>query len=157
MSASAHDIDHQLNDAAQWCLERGERLTDQRREVLSLLLAAPGSLKAYDILAQIQKQKPTAAPPTVYRALDFLIAVGLIHKLDSMNAFVACRDFSSHVHRHGLMLICDRCNSVVELCDEALAERLTAVAAQAGFTAKPQDIEIKGLCAACREAEEHGA
>ncbi|MFC4159517.1 transcriptional repressor [Chitinimonas lacunae] len=157
MTDPQHDLEQQLNDAAQWCLTRGERLTDQRREVLSLLLAAPGSLKAYDILAQIQKQKPNAAPPTVYRALDFLIAVGLIHKLDSMNAFVACRDFSSHLHRHGLMLICDRCNNVVELCDEALAERLTAVAAAAGFTVKPQDIEVKGLCATCREAEEHGA
>ncbi|GAB3243179.1 transcriptional repressor [Chitinimonas naiadis] len=155
MHKHSHDLEHDLAAAAQWCATRGEKLTDQRREVLALLLAAPGSMKAYDLLAEIQKQKPTAAPPTVYRALDFLVASGLAHKLDSKNAFVACRDFE-HPH-HGLMLICDRCHSVKELSDERLEARLVEDAAQFGFSVASQDIEVKGLCRDCRDGDTLGA
>lgn len=148
------DLEHDLAAAAQWCAARGEKLTEQRREVLALLLQAPGSMKAYDLLAEIQKQKPTAAPPTVYRALDFLVAAGLAHKLDSKNAFVACRDFE-HPH-HGVMLICDSCHSVKELSDERLEARLAEDAAQFGFSVATQDIEVKGLCQDCRSADQQG-
>ncbi|QDQ27613.1 transcriptional repressor [Chitinimonas arctica] len=144
-------LDHELDAAAQWCLSRGEKLTDQRREVLALLLAASGSMKAYDLLAEIQKQKPTAAPPTVYRALDFLVSAGLAHKLDSTNSFVACRDFE-HPH-HGLMLICNRCHSVKELTDERIEARLLEDAAVHGFQVATQDIEVRGLCQRCSLAE----
>lgn len=144
----AHDLDQQLLAATRWCAARGEKLTDQRREVLALLLAAPGAMKAYDLLAAIQKQKPTAAPPTVYRALDFLVAAGLAHKLDSKNAFVACHDFE-HPH-HGVMLICDGCDAVTELSDDTLEARLAEDAAAFGFAVATQDIEVKGLCSNCR-------
>ncbi|WP_269532774.1 Fur family transcriptional regulator [Chitinimonas sp. BJYL2] len=144
-------VDQALAAAALWCAQRGERLTDQRREVLAMLLNAPGSMKAYELLAEIQKQRPTAAPPTVYRALDFLVAAGLAHKLDSKNAFVACHDFA-HPH-HGVMLICNRCHAVRELCDENLEARLAEDAAAFGFRVAAQDIEIKGLCARCAELE----
>ncbi|PHV11079.1 Fur family transcriptional regulator [Chitinimonas sp. BJB300] len=147
-------LEENLTAAAQWCTKRGEKLTDQRREVLSLLLAAPGSMKAYDLLAAIQKQKPTAAPPTVYRALDFLVAAGLAHKLESKNAFVACCDFE-HPH-HGVMLICDQCLTVKELSDETLEARLIEDAAAYGFSVAAQDIEVKGLCANCRNSESEG-
>lgn len=146
-----HDHKHLLEDdlaaASQWCAARGEKLTDQRREVLSMLLSAPGSMKAYDLLAEIQKQKPTAAPPTIYRALDFLVTAGLAHKLESRNAFVACRDFE-HPH-HGVMLICNGCQAVTELSDETLEARLMVDAAAYGFRVAAQDIEVKGLCALC--------
>lgn len=149
-----HSLADDLSAAAQWCAKRGEKLTDQRREVLALLLAAPGSMKAYDLLAEIQKQKPTAAPPTVYRALDFLVAAGLAHKLESKNAFVACCDFE-HPH-HGVMLICNQCHTVKELSDEVLEARLAEDAAAYGFSVAPQDIEVKGLCADCRTGDTKG-
>jgi Fur family zinc uptake transcriptional regulator len=149
------DVEHELDAAARWCLARGEKLTDQRREVLTMLLSASGSMKAYDLLAEIQKHKPTAAPPTVYRALDFLVSVGLAHKLESMNAFVACRDFSTP--HHGVMFICDRCHSVTELHDPALAQYMAAQADKIGFTVAPQDVELHGACAACRTQSEEAA
>ncbi|MDN3576647.1 Fur family transcriptional regulator [Chitinimonas viridis] len=153
--AHTHDLEHDLLAAAQWCAKRGEKLTDQRREVLALLLSAQGSMKAYDLLAEIQKQRPTAAPPTVYRALDFLVTAGLAHKLESKNAFVACCDFE-HPH-HGLMLICDRCHKVTELSDERLAARLAEDAASHGFSVAAQDIEVRGLCRNCRDGDTEGA
>ena len=152
---ASHDIEHDLAAAASWCVARGEKLTDQRREVLAMLLGAPGSMKAYDLLAEIQKHKPTAAPPTVYRALDFLVSVGLAHKLESMNAFVACRDFSTP--HHGVMFICDRCHSVAELHDPALAQYMAQQAGKIGFTVAPQDVELHGACAACRTLPEEAA
>jgi len=133
-------------------MTRGEKLTDQRREVLSMLLSSSGSLKAYDLLAEMQKRKPTAAPPTVYRALDFLVSVGLAHKLESLNAFVACRDFTTP--HHGVMLICDRCHSVTELHDDHLAHGMATAAAKAGFTVAPQDVELHGACGNCRAQAE---
>ncbi|MDK2123647.1 transcriptional repressor [Parachitinimonas caeni] len=149
------NLEHELDAAANWCLQRGEKLTDLRREVLSLLLAHDGSIKAYELLAELQKRKPTAAPPTVYRALDFLLNVGLAHKLGSLNAFVACRELD-HTHHHGLMLICDRCRGVHELSDESWAERLAEDAARLGFRLSQQDIEIKGICANCQQVEQAG-
>lgn len=146
---STASLEDELTAAANWCLAQGEKLTGQRREVLALLLSAPASLKAYDILAELQKHKPTAAPPTVYRALDFLLSVRLAHKLGSMNAFVACRDFA--VPHHGVMLICVHCHHVTELHDHALAGQLAANAAQIGFTVAPQDIELRGCCADCQQ------
>ncbi len=147
MSSPPADLANELSAAANWCVQRGEKLTDQRREVLALLLAAPGSLKAYDILATLQKSKPNAAPPTVYRALDFLLSVGLAHKLESLNAFVACRDFSTP--HHGVMLICQRCHGVTELHDHAVAMSLARDAASTGFVVAAQDIELHGICRNC--------
>lgn len=144
---SVANVPQALLAATQWCATRGERLTDLRRDVLALLLAAPGSVKAYDLLGALQKQRPNAAPPTVYRALDFLLSMGLVHKLDSINAFVACRDFS--VQHHGLMLICEGCGGVTELVDDRLSHALTSDAAHAGFRVREQDIELRGLCADC--------
>lgn len=148
-------LEDNLSAAAQWCATRGEKLTEQRREVLALLLSAPGSVKAYELLAEIQKQKPTAAPPTVYRALDFLVAAGLAHKLESKNAFVACCDFE-HPHQ-GVLFICNQCHMVKELSDAVLTARLSEDAAALGFSVAPQDIEVKGLCANCRDGDQESA
>lgn len=137
-----------LDAAARWCLARGERLTPQRSEVLALLLAQTGPMKAYELLAEIQKRKPTAAPPTVYRALDFLVSVGLVHRLGSLNAFIACRHHD-HNH-HGVMLICDDCHGVTELSAAPITATLALEAAAVGFTVAAQDVELHGRCADCQ-------
>lgn len=142
-------LSDQLNAAQHWCLARGEKLTDIRRDVLSLLLSHGHSMKAYDILSELQQSRPTAAPPTVYRALDFLLQVGLIHRLDSLNAFVACPEFAL-THHHGVLLVCENCHGVTEIADAPWMSHLTDAVAALGFAPGHQELEIKGLCSACQ-------
>lgn len=117
------DPQHHVDDAAAFvraveraCSERGLRLTPIRAHVLGLIADAGRPLKAYDLLDQVREGggPGAAAPPTVYRALDFLLANGFIHKLQSVNAFVACHHPSTAQHSVPF-LICDRCHSAVEL------------------------------------------
>ena len=75
-----------LEAAEALCAKRGERLTPVRRRVLELVLTAPGPVKAYDLLEALKPGSGTAKPPTVYRALDFLIGLGLVHKVEALNA-----------------------------------------------------------------------
>lgn len=134
--------------AETWCTQRGEKLTPIRRDVLGLLLAQGTSMKAYDILSALQKQKPNAAPPTVYRALDFLVTLGLAHRLDSLNAFVACTDYSAP--HHGVLLICEQCHGVTELPPTAWADAMHHDAHRHGFEIAGHELEIRGRCSACR-------
>ncbi|MDT8439440.1 MAG: Fur family transcriptional regulator [Wenzhouxiangellaceae bacterium] len=132
------------------CASDGLRLTPTRRRVLELVIAADGPVKAYDLLDRLKAEQPNAAPPTVYRALDFLLEHHFIHRLESLNAFVSC--FHPR-HRHdGQFLICDDCGEVTELPDRELAARLRDTARAAGFEPARQVLEIYGRCAACASA-----
>lgn len=147
-----------LDQAALLCHERGVRLTEMRRLVLDLVLAADRPLGAYDLLEQLRvsRGKPVA-PPTVYRALDFLMEQGLIHKIERLSAFVGCRHMleSGHVcHGHGHVhaaqfLICSQCGRVTELDDPHILKALVEVTRARGFTVRQSTIEAEGLCAAC--------
>lgn len=138
-------------DAAEaLCVRRGARLTDLRRDVLALVCAADAPPSAYDLLARLKDSRPGAAPPTVYRALDFLISHGLIHRIERLGAFVACLEPGRHAHPVHF-LICRICHDVRELEDAALDATLTQVAAASGFTAERVAIEIEGVCAACAQ------
>ncbi|MDO7958239.1 transcriptional repressor, partial [Xanthomonas euvesicatoria] len=95
---------------------------------------------------------PPPAPPTVYRALDFLMANGFVHKLESVNAFVACHHPNSAQHSVPF-LICDRCHSAVELEDRDVVSQLEARAKALGFQPQAQTLEVHGLCAKCAVAE----
>ncbi len=146
--ASGHDhgqcIDDALDAAADICARRGARLTELRRRVLELVWEGHESVKAYDLLAGLG---PRAKPPTVYRALDFLVAHGLVHKLESLNAYVGCpRPQTAH---EGQFLICDTCGTVDEIDSPELNSQLVARAAVAGFSPLRQTVEVHGLCAAC--------
>ena len=77
-----------LHQVEQYCVKRGARLTPIRKQILSLILAYPNVVKAYEILADLRKIKSNAAPPTVYRALDFLVHIGVLHRADSLNGYV---------------------------------------------------------------------
>ena len=147
-----------LDQAASLCNERGVRLTEMRRLVLGLVLSAEQPPGAYDLLEQlrISRGKPVA-PPTVYRALDFLMEQGLIHKIERLSAFVGCRHMleSGHIcHGHGHVhaaqfLICSRCGRVTELDDPHILKALVEVTRARGFTVRQSTIEAEGLCAAC--------
>ena len=133
--------------AAVKCERTRERLTPPRRRVLELLLEADGPMKAYDLIAAYGQDGEPAKPPTVYRALDFLERLGFAHRIDSLNAFVACFD-PERSHDAGF-LICESCRSVTELADPALDHAIrTSVTAQ-GFHPSRTVVEISGTCAAC--------
>ncbi|MEO0466818.1 MAG: transcriptional repressor [Pseudomonadota bacterium] len=124
----------------------GQRLTPIRRKVLELLIEAPGPAKAYDLLGRLDGEG-SAKPPTVYRALDFLQNLGLAHKIESLNAYVAC-GHASHSHA-AVFLICDRCGGAEELHSESAVPALRQETESAGFTLDRAVIEARGLCRDC--------
>ena len=150
-----HDADGFVAAVERACSERGLRLTPIRARVLELIAEEGRPIKAYDLLEKIRggneadgEGTGAAAPPTVYRALDFLLANGFIHKLESVNAFVACHHPSTAQHSVPF-LICDRCHSAVELEDEQVVAALDERARALGFVPQAQTLEVHGLCARC--------
>lgn len=137
----------QLHTAERLCKQRNKRLTPLRRKVLELLIRAERGLKAYELLEQIQADHPNAAPPTVYRALDFLTEQELIHRLDAVNAWSACVDAAGKPH--DLFVVCTNCRQVVELHAPDLSEQLAHCIALAGFSFDAQETELRALCNDC--------
>lgn len=150
-----HDHDHcvssALADAERLCQSRGVRLTAQRQRVLELVWQSHKPLGAYELMAILRGDGKPVAPPTVYRALDFLIEQGLVHRLATLNAFIGC----SHpgIGHSGQFLICRACGLTAELTDAELAASLARKAEAAGFSVEQQVIEVAGLCPRCREAQ----
>jgi len=151
---AGHDHDSCVADAIatadKLCREQGLRFTALRRRVLTLVWDSHKPIGAYDILDKLGGEGKAAAPPTVYRALDFLIEAGLVHRLDSLNAFIGCPDPArSHA---GQFLICRRCRTVVELDDAEIDAVVAHKAERLGFTAVDQMLEVQGICGKCGEA-----
>ena len=153
--APDHDHDRCSSDAMAiaeaLCADRGQRLTPIRRKVLGVLLGSHNPLGAYEIIDRLAPKGPRPAPITAYRALDFLRENGLVHRIESRNAFVAC------VHNHAagalvVFLICERCGAVGEASSPEVATTLAAAARAAGFTPKSPVIELTGICTHCRAA-----
>lgn len=148
------EIEARLEEAARLCSEQGATLTPLRREVLGLVLSSEQPIGAYALLDQLRRSRATAAPPTVYRALDFLLERGFVHKVERLNAFVGCPSASDHVrHDQGhavQFLICTRCGRVTETEDDAIAAAIADAAERHGFRQMRATVEIEGLCRACR-------
>lgn len=140
-------LDRVIARAESLCRERGVRLTEQRKSVLRLLCAAGRPLSAYELLDQLRGLVKNPAPPTVYRALDFLLEQGFVHKLESQHAYVGCTH-PEHPHS-GQFLICAECGGVAELEDESVAESLEAAGRAAGFQTRRPVVELLGTCARC--------
>lgn len=143
-----------LQEAERACARRGAQLTPLRRQVLELVLESGAPVGAYALLDRLKASRPGAAPPTVYRALDFLLAHGLIHKVERLNAYVGCSDAAhglDHDHPHQF-LICRRCGATAEIADADVAAALEAAARRAGFAAASATVEVEGLCARCAAA-----
>jgi Fur family zinc uptake transcriptional regulator len=141
-----------LAEAARICAARGSQLTPLREAVLALILAAPGPVTAYQLLDQLKAIRKSAVPPTVYRALDFLIENRLVHRIEKLNAFVPCTDADTH-HHDVQFLICDKCGTVAEIEDKAVAQALAKAAAKQGFRPVNSMVELDGVCEACTAAE----
>jgi Fur family zinc uptake transcriptional regulator len=151
------DPKHHVHDAAayvqaveQACASRGIRLTPLRGQVLGLVAAAGRPIKAYDLLDLMKSASGSTAPPTVYRALEFLLEQGFIHRLASVNAFVSCHH--PQVRHSVPFLICDGCQNAIELEDERVSDLLDRQALALGFTPRAQTLEVHGLCASCQAA-----
>ena len=127
--------------------DQGIGLTETRRKVFDLVIKAGQPVGAYRLLEAMQDKGTRVMPPTVYRALNFLQGKGLVHRIESLNAFVAC---TQHEHEHeGQFLICSDCGKTQELADESVSEMLREKAEAHGFTLIQQTIELKGLCKDC--------
>lgn len=142
-----------LMEAEAACQRRGATLTPLRRQVLELVLEAEAPVGAYALLDRLKASRPGAAPPTVYRALDFLLEQGLIHKLERLNAYIGCTDAGhghAHDHHHPhQFLICRTCGATVEITDHGVAHAIEAAARRAGFAMAEATVEIEGTCARC--------
>jgi len=139
-----------LREAEAACLRRGATLTPLRRQVLELVLEADAPVGAYALLDRLKASRPGAAPPTVYRALDFLIENGLIHRIERMNAFVGC-SHPGEAHR-GFFLICAECGNAEEMEGEGVSATIADAASSRGFTAREMTLEVTGVCSECQRA-----
>lgn len=143
-------IDDALDKAAELCAGRGARLTELRRRVLELVWRSHEPVGAYAVLEQLQRDRGGAAPPTVYRALDFLIAQGLIHRIESLNAFVGC---PMPDRRHNSQfLICTGCGGVAEIDDPRIDTAIARSAESKGFAIERLTVELQGRCPVCSGA-----
>lgn len=137
--------------AAAICARRGARLTRLRRRVLEIVWHSHEPIGAYAVLAALGRDGRPAAPPTVYRALDFLLAQGLVHRIESLNAYVGCAQ-PGKAHG-GQFLICGDCGAAAELDDGRIRAAVARGAGRLGFEVRRQTVEVLGLCPGCRPAE----
>jgi len=148
------DHDHQvcmdlaLERAEALCRAKQLRLTPVRRRVLKLLWRSHQPVGAYQLLEELQRHG-RATPPTVYRALDFLLQAGLVHRIATLNAFIGCPR-PEHPH-HGPFLICRSCQLLVELTTDRVSRVIDECTSAAGFSVSEQTIEILGRCPRCAE------
>jgi Fur family transcriptional regulator, zinc uptake regulator len=149
--ARGASLESALAMAEDYCRARGEKLTPIRRKVLELLLASGRATKAYSLLDEMRQIHPGSAPPTVYRALDFLLAAGLIHRIESINAFAVCHDLTQC--QHGILVVCQQCGNVTELHEPKLRQALVTQIEAAGYRLAGDGIELKGLCAQCQASQ----
>lgn len=150
---STHDhkacINKAIHQAEQLCNDRGVQLTPIRHKILELIWESHQAVKAYDLLERIKPFNDSAKPATVYRALDFLIEQKLIHRVESMNAFIGCNHMEG---KHELLLlICENCNVIEERPAPEVMKSLFEELNQAGFNAHRKTIEIHGDCSRCSQ------
>jgi len=145
-------FEDRLARAEAACARRGARLTDVRRTVLKLILEAQEPIGAYALLDRLKHQSGHGKPPTIYRALDFLLAQGLIHRIERLNAFVGCHEEANHPHPVQF-LICGTCGSVTEFEDAAVARAVAAAAGQHDFKVARSIVEVEGQCGPCASAK----
>lgn len=142
-----HCIDQALHHAEQLCLGQSQRFTAIRRRVLELVWSSHKPVGAYELLELLQRDGRTA-PPTVYRALEFLQQMGLVHRIASLNAYVGCAQPGPP--HDGQFFICEACHALAELDVPDITRAIERSATASGFTTRRHTVEILGLCPHCR-------
>jgi Fur family zinc uptake transcriptional regulator len=137
-----------LEEAEAICRARGGRLTQQRRAVLTKLLTTGRPVTAYGLLDLVRPEDAAITPASVYRSLDFLVEMGLVHRLDSTRSFVAC-EHPEHPHA-GQFLICRECGVVVEAEDKRIVRATAELGERHGFVLDHRTVELIGVCGTCR-------
>lgn len=145
---SIASIKHTLAKIDSLCQHRKIRLTPQRRAVIKLMVQARTAMSAYDLLDQLKQTAPQAKPPTIYRALDFWIEYGFVHKVESINSYILCPHFNEHQHV-SILFICNCCHAIVESHSALLEQTLTNLSKQEAFIPKHSILEIHGYCRQC--------
>lgn len=148
------DVKGALERAEALCAARGVRFTPTRRRVLELILEAEQPIGAYALLDALREGRRKLGPPSVYRALDFLLANRFIHRIETATAFIACAD-AEHPHR-SQFVICEDCGTAEEIRDEAIADSLQQLGERRGFAVHREVIEARGLCPSCLAAQQQG-
>ncbi len=115
-----------------------------------MVLAADGPVKAYTLLHRLREDRPAARPPTVYRALSFLVDIGAVHRVDAISAFVACA--APGLHHVPQILLCARCQRVVEVSSAEFGESARRAASAHGFSADLHGCVVSGTCSECARA-----
>ncbi|MFW2132737.1 MULTISPECIES: transcriptional repressor [Ectothiorhodospira] len=138
-----------MDSAERLCRERGVRLTPLRKRVLKQIWQSHEAVKAYELIHQLSSHDHTVKPPTVYRALDFLLAQGLVHRIESLNGYVGC--IQPEQAHDTLLLICRQCGVVTELADAGVTQALREKASSQGFALDQPIVEGRGLCRQCAE------
>ncbi|WP_448203433.1 Fur family transcriptional regulator [Azospirillum sp. sgz302134] len=153
-SPANHDHTHCIADALTradaLCAERGARLTALRRRVLELVWTSHRPRGAYAILDDLSQQDGKAAAPlTVYRALEFLVEQGLVHRIESLNAYIGCAAPGA-VHS-GQFLVCEGCGNAVEIDDPRISAAIATISAERHFQVNRPTVEVRGMCTDCQE------
>ena len=145
-----HDacIQTALSRAEVRCAEEGERFTGLRRQVLELVWSEHKPAKAYDLLKKLSDLRSGVAPTTVYRTLDFLQERGLVHKIESLNAYVGCSQ--PNAEHSGHFLICEACSEIKEIENSKISAWLERAAQDEEFKIKTETVELSGLCTRCQ-------
>lgn len=139
-----------ISKAERLCEQQNKRFTAVRKTVLKLLLGRGQPATAYQLLDDLKQQMPHAKPPTIYRSLEFLVEVGLVHRIDSTSTYIACEHLGE-AHQPQL-LVCDDCGSVEEISiNSALIEQLAEYTSNHQFVMHKQLIEIHGYCQQCQK------
>lgn len=142
-----------IDQAIAYCETHGLRLTEPRAQVLAIVVEAAKPITAYEALAELGKVVKNPKPPTVYRALEFLQEAGLVHRIESLNAYVVCHGGHGHHHDHqsGQFLICDECGDVQEVHMTQVEKTIDNKAHDMGFKPKNWSTEIHGTCKGCQK------
>ncbi|MEL0629192.1 transcriptional repressor [Psychromonas aquatilis] len=136
-----------LARAIDICKSNNVRFTPIRQQVFTLMAEHKGAITAYELLEQLQRTDSKAKPPTIYRALDFLLENHFIHRIESLNAYLMCSHFGCE---HAMqLLICDSCKTVVELNDSLIDDAFSTKADQFGFKITNKVLEAHGVCNQC--------
>lgn len=147
-----HDHSHcqkqALENAIEQCQKQGLKLTKLRQQVLEIIWHSHHPIGAYDVLQKLQERGHKPAPPTAYRALDFLVSAQLIHRIESLNSFIGCPDpGASHQCQ---FYICRECGHIAEVNNADVAKALSEGAKQLGFDSQQPVIEVHGVCQDCQ-------
>jgi Fur family zinc uptake transcriptional regulator len=147
----SHCVSSALAKAEARCEQKTAQLTPLRRQVLELILNVHQPVGAYDLLEQLAlRTQKRVAPPTVYRALEFLVEMGLVHRIASLNAYLACN--ASDNHGEAVFFICRNCRNALEINSDAITAAIADTAKKARFAAEKQTVEVLGTCPQCAAA-----